>query len=36
VGRWKHDDQVNYFYFFAAMMAQYHYELPVPARTGQA
>jgi len=36
VGRWKQDDQVNYFDFFAPMMAQYHYELPAPAETGRA
>ena len=35
VGRWKLDDQVNYFDFSAPTMAQYQYELPVPAATGQ-
>ena len=29
VGRWKSDNQVNYFHFFEPTMAQYHYELPV-------
>ena len=29
VGRWKLDQQVNYFDFFEPTMAQYHYELPV-------
>ena len=31
VGRWKQDDQVNYFDFFAPTMAQYGYELPAPS-----
>ena len=35
VGRWKLDNQVNYFDFFAPAMAQYQYELPVQALTGQ-
>jgi hypothetical protein len=34
VGRWKQDDQVNYFDFFAPAMAQYQYELPAPLTTG--
>jgi hypothetical protein len=28
VGRWKQDDKVNYFDFFAPVMAQYQYEMP--------
>jgi Sulfotransferase family len=35
VGRWKLDNGVNYFDFFAPAMAQYQYELPVQALTGQ-
>jgi hypothetical protein len=34
VGRWKQDDQVNYFDFFAPAMAQYQYELPERQLTG--
>jgi hypothetical protein len=34
VGRWKLDDQVNYFDFFAPAMAQHQYELPAPLATG--
>jgi hypothetical protein len=34
VGRWKLDNQVNYFDFFAPTMAQYQYEMPVPSQTG--
>ncbi|MEP7358790.1 MAG: hypothetical protein ABI847_16195, partial [Anaerolineales bacterium] len=34
VGRWKLDDQVNYFDFFAPTMAQYQYELPAAALSG--
>ena len=36
VGRWKLDDQVNYFEFFAPTMAQYQYDLPAPSLTGPA
>ena len=36
VGRWKLDDQVNYFDFFAPTMAQYQYEVPVQSLTEQA
>ena len=36
VGRWKLDNQVNYFDFFAPVMAQYQYDLPVQSLTGQA
>ena len=34
VGRWKQDDQVNYFDFFAPAMVQYQYELPERLLTG--
>jgi hypothetical protein len=36
VGRWKLDDQVNYFDFFAPTMAQYQYELPAQSLPGPA
>ena len=36
VGRWKLDDQVHYFDFFAPTMAQYQYELPAQSLAGQA